>query len=383
MAVSKRLTREDLMNLYPAPSEAFTRRTAEMLRRLPERRRESPLRGKLLVSIALALALMLTAFGALAAALDWNVMDFLFGGRELAAQALVQDVSACSTDGQVILRVNTAMTDGTHFAMDWTIQNERPDEPVYLKLEAYTANGAALCPDGNDSFDDSWLPGPYGEAGVKRGGEILDLPEAVRSADTLDMVLTVGIYHPKQPVAFMDRYDPERIAEKMAAGYLVAPEGEGLALMEDSVMIWAAGLGQAALAEHFTRTEVTAAFTLNLRSARDSVKPLAAEERYRSGRLTVSHVRATVSLMGLSVEMDIEGADMEDQFLLTDDRGNVLEDSPGAYGFMEPRKTADGSEVYHLSYTWYGMIEDKLPDVISLTCFPEEGDPVLIPLRVR
>lgn len=383
MAMSRKLTREAFEALYPAPSEAFSRRTVDLLRDLPALRKENKMKKKMTTGLILAFVLMLTTFGALAVTLDWNVMDFLFGSREHPARELVQDVNLRADDGQVVLTINSALSDGERFAMDWTIVNEDPDSPVYVMVNDFTANGVRLSTDGNDEFDDCWLPGSFSDA--MQGGEIIELPEALRDADTLDVRLTVGVYYPKLPLWFMEEYDQAAAKEKILEGYLVVPEGQGYAELDEeepSGVSWTAGPNPAGMLELFDRRELSIAFTLDLAAGRASVKQLGTEERYETALFDACYTKAIVSPVGLTLNMDVFSTDVEWRFKLTDERGELL-DTPWPTGEMYGRTAEDGTVFSCVRLSYYGLTEDALPDVISLTYFPETGDPVLLPIRVR
>lgn len=381
--MSRKLTREAFEALYPAPSEDFSRRTAKLLRDLPALRKENKMEKKMTTGLILAFVLMLTTFSALAVTLDWNVMDFLFGSREHPARELVQDVDLRADDGQVVLTINSALSDGERFAMDWTIVNENPDSPVYVMVNDFTANGVRLGTDGNDEFDDCWLPGSFSDA--MQGGEIIELPEALRDADTLDVRLTVGVYYPKLPLWFMEEYDQAAAKEKILEGYLVVPEGQGYAELDEeepSGVSWTAGPNPAGMLELFDRRELSVAFTLDLAAGRASVKQLGTEERYETALFDACYTKAIVSPVGLTLNMDVFSTDVEWRFKLTDESGELL-DTPWPTGEMYGGTAEDGTVFSCVRLSYYGLTEDALPDVISLTYFPETGDPVLLPIRVR
>lgn len=343
------------------------------------------MKKKLTTGVILAFAIMLTTFGALAATIDWNVLDFLFANREHPAGELMQVVDQSATDGQVTLTINSALCDGETFAMDWTVVNSRPESPVYLKVQEFTANGERLWLDGSDDFNDCWLPGAYGNGGSMQGGQVSEMPDALRTADTLDVVMTVGAYYPANPVYQMETYDPEAAKEKIAEGYLVIPEGDGLAMLDDEEEAgvgWFVGLGDLDLMENFTCEELRIAFTLDLAAGRASVKQLTTRGRYETGLFNAQIFKATVSPVGMILDVFIDSTDVAWRFKLTDENGQLL-DVPWPAGEMYGVENADGSVSTRLKMAYYGLTEEALPDVISLTYFPEEDDPILLPMTVR
>lgn len=342
------------------------------------------MKKKLSASLALALGLILITFSALAAAMDWNVMDFLFNDRQHAAKSLKQGVNARATDGQVTLNIDSALTDGNILAMDWSIVNEKKDVPVFVMVDAFAINGIPVWTDGVDSFDNQWLPGWCSEDGSMRDGEIIAVPEAARDADALEVTMTVGVYHALQPLYLQEVYDPVQGAEKIAEGYLVVPEGEGwLELDPDEAegVAWVVG-GIKYMEEKFTRTELSLSFVLDQRAGRASVRQLKTAESYENALFTARYTQAFVSPLGLTLNMDILGNDLEYSFELTDGAGSIL-DAPWPSGEMTIETAADGTVYKHLTRTWYGLTEDQLPDVISLSYFPASGDPLIFPVQVR
>ena len=382
MAVSRRLTKESFQKLYPAPTEAFTCQMADMLERLSAQGKEAPARRKLPMGVILAFALMLTAFSALAATLDWNVLAFLFGNQDHAAKALMQYVNIHSSDGQVTLTVNSAMTDGETMAMDWTVVNERPDMPVYLMVDEFTVNGEYVSTDGNDEFDGCWLPGPFGQDGKMRNGELIKLPETIRAGDALNVVLRVNVFYSKLPIVLMDEYDEALAEEKMREGYLVVPEGEGFVKRDADGLYWVAGPGPASMTEHFTRTDLEIAFALSPEVGRASARQLQTRAKYEDERFIARYTKAEMSPLSLTLHLELEAPDAEYRFELTDAQGNML-DVNWLYLDHETATAANGHTIWLIKGTWYGLSQDRLPDVISLTCFPDHGEPIILPIQVR
>ena len=382
MAMSKKLTNESFQNLYPAPTEAFSRQMADMLQRLPAQQKEIPARRKLTIGLILAFALMLTAFSALATALDWNVLEFLFGNQDHAAKVLVQHVNIHSSDGQVTLTVNSAMTDGETLAMDWSIVNDKPDVPVYIIVDEFTINGEHVPTDGNDEFDFCWLPGPFGKNGEMQNGELIKLPETIRAGHTLDVVLRTNVYYSKLPIYIMDEYEEALAEEKMQEGYLVVPEGEGYVDQDADGIHWAAGPNPANMSKYFTHTDLEIAFTLSSEVGRASVQQLQTQEKYENERYVARYTKAEISLLGLTLHLEFETPEKAYRFELTDEQGNPLDVN---HLFSEPETVtaANGHTIWLIKDTWYGLTQDMLPDVISLTCFPESGEPIILPVRVR
>ena len=382
MAMSKKLTHQSFQNLYPAPTEDFSHQMTDMLQRLPDQQRESSFRKKRSAGLVLAFALMLTAFSALAAALDWNVLDFLFGNQDHDAKALVQYVNIHSSDGQVTLTVNSAITDGEIIAMDWTIVNDKPDIPVYIMVDEFTINGEHVSTDGNDEFDSCWLPGPFGKDGKMQNGELIRLPEAIRAGDMLDVVLRAKVYYSELPIYVMDAYDEALAEEKIREGYLVVPEGEGYVNQDADGIYWAAGPNPANMSKHFTHTDLEIAFALSPEIGRASTRQLQTQAQYETERYAARYAKAEVSPLGLTLHLEFDAPDAAYSFELTDEQGNLM-DVKRVFSEYETTSAANGHTIWSIKNTWYGLTEEMLPDVISLTCFPENGEPITLPVRVR
>lgn len=392
--MNRKLTKETLRALYPAPSQDFAARTSAMLRSLPRQSTQTRGRKKLALGLALAAALTLSAIGALAAALDWNVMDFLFSGRmpgdapeNPETAALVQAVNAAAGDGRVTLRVTGALTDGEVIAFDWRIENEQPGEPVFVAVESFTGNGERLATDGADGFDCQWLPGAYSEGGAMQGGELIGLPPSVQGADALDVAMTVAVYRPLVPVWDLGpdcdpgSLDPAPILEHLAAGGVVTGMGDGFAVPDGAqgVCFVVRGVPDE-LRDRFERTAFTLTFSLDLQAGRARVRDLQPMGDMSSARYT----KASVSPLGLKLEMDLFDFDPHLAFdlVLTDEDGAPL-DAPWPEGEITTETAQDGSLYHHARFAWYGLTEDALPDVISLTRFDREGNPSVHPVRVR
>lgn len=350
------------------------------------------MKKKLTVGLVLALILALAVIGALGAAVNWNVLDFLFGSRTNAADQLMQTVNAEATDGQTTLTISSVMTDGDTLALDWTIHNGEPDRPVFLIVDSFTVNGVRVWTDGTDDFDNQWLPGCFSEDGWMRDGEKIALPDEVKEDGVLHVEMIVGAYHPTREIYQMEEYDPELAKRKLDEGYLVIPEGEGFIIADDEEengVAWVVGTGRdGMLADGFTRTEITAAFDLDLAEGAASLRTLETEERYRAYDWTARYAKAQVSPLGVYLTLDLrqddgEITDFHGDFRLTDGEGKELE-TPWPEGTVLTEETEDGAYYSRAEMIYYGLTEDQLPEIISLSYFPDDGsDAVVFPVRVR
>lgn len=384
------VSREALRAMYAPMDEAFQERMTVLIRSLPEKQEERRPRRRLTVGLVFALILALAVIGSLAAVGDWNVLDFLFRSRENAASTLVQEVNAEATDGQTTLTISSAVTDGDTLALDWTVHNSELDKPVFLVVDDFTVNGVRVWTDGTDEFDNEWLPGCFSKDGWMRGGETVALPEEAKESDILHVEMVVGAYHPAREVYEMEEYDPALGKQKLEEGYLVIPEGEGFLAAdeeEETGVLWVARApGEYILANGFTRTEITVAFDLDAQAGRQSARTLETEPEYRMGGFMARYAAAHLSPLGLRLTLEIGRGDGEwtdgFDFRLTDGEGKELE-TPWPEGIYSERPE-DARFDDRVELIYYGLTEDMLPDVISLTFFPEDGSaPVVFPIRVR
>lgn len=384
----KPLKREALQSLYPPMTHAF----AEQMKRLICSQPTSVPKPQMRIRIAIVITALLVLLGAVAAAaLDWNVLTFLFGSQRDDLTTIVQPVHAEATDGQVKLTVSSALTDGEILALDWSIENADRQTPVFAAVDDFTVNGVRVFTDGNDSFDQQWLPGRYSRDGSMRNGERLFLPHDVKAADTLQVELIVGVYRSQAPIWQMETYDAQTARQKLDEGWFVIPEGEGFVMYdaaEEYGVVRALGMPTAAGA--FTRTELPITFELDLRAGRESQYTLHTQESYSDSGFTLRYTKACVSVLGLYLTAEIvpDGAwepvfETFETVRLTDGEGMEFGAPFPAFGEMSLETDAQGNTYILLQRQYDGLTLERLPDVIALTRFPQNGDALVFPVRVR
>lgn len=385
------VSQKELREMYAPPDEAFQERMTLLIHSLPREKEERLVKKRLTVGLVFMLILALAVIGALGAMTDWNVLDFLFGSRTNASDELMQTVNVEATDGQTTLTISSAMTDGDTLALDWTIHNGEPDSPVFLIVDSFTVNGVRVWTDGTDGFDNEWLPGAFSQDGWMRDGEKVALPDEVKGDGALHVEMTVGAYHPTRELYRMEEYDPALAKQKLDEGYLVIPEGEGFVMADDEDetemgVMWVARTGRDVMLDNgFTRTEITAAFDLDMAKGAASLRTLETEAEYRLNDWTARYAKANVSPLGLYLTLDFwrdDGAVLYllGDFWLTDGEGKKLE-TPWPEGVVTI-ETEDGAHYSRAEMIYYGLTEDQLPDVISLSYFSDDGAAVF-PVRVR
>ena len=385
------ISADDLRALYPPLAEDVAIQMKQALARLPQQKEETPMRKRLSLGLVLAVVLALLAAGALAAAVEWGVMDFLFGSPKPQAEALVRDLHADVDDGQVSLHITSALCDGKTLALDWTVANARPEAPVYLLIDEFTANGQRLSTDGTDGFAQNWLPGWMGGGDSElRDGENVRLPEGI-AGDTLDVSLRVGVYRPKAPIYYMEAFDAALAAQKLAEGYYVLAEGDGFVIDDpvEGVIHCFGGIPEGE-AERYTRTELRVDFSLDLAAARASQLPLQTQAEYDFPTFTARYTEATLTPAALYLAVEIRpkadadavyDALFEGDFEATDADGVPLE-LPWPEGEMYCEPAADGLSLVAWK-AWFGVARDDLPEVLSFTWLADAGtEKYVLPVAV-
>lgn len=373
-----RVDRDMLRAQLPPPRAAFLRQMDGILRALPNKKEEMRMKKKVTAGLVLALMLALLATG-IAVAAQWDVIAFLFGGEEKEAARLVQPVSATAEAGNVTLEITSALTDGEYLALDWQIENQTPEQPAFVQVEAFTGNGVALALDGADDFDAQWLPG-WCNDGAMRDGELTELPAGI-DGDKLEIRMTVGVYRPKAPVWLMSEFDADQAQAKLDEGYYVLAEGDGF--VED-----VPGEGLMRVFGHinpedarYDRSEMTLCFTLNMEagraSAREAALPDAAAFQQcdvRWEKLTVSPLAVHASVVLTPEDMQKETADrliLHGRFLLTDGDGKTLDGT--LIGETCSDVDQQGRSCVRVELAYIGCDAAVLPAVITLSWLADDG----------
>ena len=354
----------------------------------PERKR------KIRYGAVIVIALLIVTMGAAIAAVSgWNVIRYLFDG----SNRKVPDVEMTTVGKEAVtdsacLKVASATYDGRMLAFDWYMENKKPEVPVYCRVKTFTGNGVRLWMDGCDDFEENWMPGAYME-NCAQGGELIELPEEIVGADTIHVELKVSLFRPERPVVHIPGYnsfDPALAAEKVAEGYYVIPDSDLPEGGGDGFIIYYEEEGWG---HYFMPDELPAGMgdydveTLELSfdvpKNEVSVRQLETQELYENEHGTAYYTKAEISSLGLYLALTTDATDetflQEGWWYLTDGAGNILvgwdKDMPRTEGWASGGKYAN--------YHWYGLTEEELTDVISLSWIPEEGEPVIFPVKVR
>ena len=168
-----KITKNNLQALYPV-SEHALQHMEHTLSALPEGKEKIVVKKKLSTAALLAAVLTLLLAGAVAAAIHWDVMQFLYGKPVGAVEPLMEEVKTSATDGRVTVKIGSVAHDGRALAIDWTIESHQPEKPVHLEIACMTIGGKRVWPSAYSSLNCDWLrPGET----IRYGGDMLMLPE--------------------------------------------------------------------------------------------------------------------------------------------------------------------------------------------------------------
>ncbi len=281
----------DLMNAFPETPPACRDALMHAARSV----KEEPMKRKF--PVAILLAAILTLMSTIAIAEGWNVLSFLDLQPDNDAQTLVQPVSVSASVDNCTLRIDSAITDGEYLAFDWTVTNTKPETPIYLVVEEFTANGENLSTDGTDDFNCQWLPGMIPQP-FWQDGNLCLLPDSI-TGDTLHVEMLVGVYTPSLPIYYLEEFDPDLAKAKMDEGYFVLLRGWDDMIIFDTEE---QQVLQAALVKPknhpelgLTRSEMVIRFDLNLKDGRATCRELGLPAPVTKDGVTLALTRLSAS----------------------------------------------------------------------------------------
>ncbi len=222
----KRIEQKDLRALYAPMPEATAVKLEGLLSALPEAEEEPIVKKKISFALALAAVLVLLAVGAVATAMNWNVLTFLYGEEQPQMDAMMVQVAQTGTADGVTLEIGTAMTDGRSIAFDWTLTVEDDTLPVYLQMDNVTVAGSEnIWLDTLGGLNRVWLM--QGET-TRHNGELICLGDKWQPGEKIAVELTLGVYKPLgEVVIFTSTADRAKAEELAAQGvWTVVPETE-------------------------------------------------------------------------------------------------------------------------------------------------------------
>ena len=150
----------ELQHTLPALSDAEKAALAETLSALPEAPRRASRRMRLIPALALLL-LLLAALGCAAARepiLNWLLG---FGASNEALDALVQPLDDSTNVNGVTVSLTGAVCDGRQLVLAYSLENARPETPVYVSVRAVRVNGVDELRLDSASADEEALPVPF------------------------------------------------------------------------------------------------------------------------------------------------------------------------------------------------------------------------------
>ncbi|MBE5811245.1 MAG: hypothetical protein E7318_09970 [Clostridiales bacterium] len=373
---------------YPAMPDDCRAALMDAARSVKE---EEPMKRKF--PVAILVAAILTLMTTVAIAEGWNVLAFLGIQPDSDAQTLMQPVSANAKTGNVTLRIDSAITDGEYLAFDYAVSNTKPETPVYLVVEDFTANGETIFTDGTDDFDYQWLPG-WCNDGTMMDGEWVNLPSL--TGNTLHVEMIVSVYTPDKPVYLMDEFDADAIRQKWNEGYYVIAGGDGFIINDpEEGLVQGFGPVNQVTGVGLSRSEMKVGFDLDLKAARASVRTpeLPAPVIKDGTTLAVQSISISPLQTHIVATFTPENANYEDivrwsdsmNFAFYDEDGNELDH----YGMclmpmyeITVEESPDG--------TWFRQFDcclievaQSLPDTVILVYETEDGFRIKLPVTLK
>ena len=386
-----KITQSDLQAMYPVSDHALAN-VEHTLSALPARKEKIIVKRKLSTAILIAAVLTLLMAGALAAAIHWDVMQFLYGKPVGSVEPLMEDIAASATDGRVTVSIGSVVHDGRALAIDWTIQSHQPDKPLHLEIERMTIGGKRVWPSTYSSLNCDWLrPGEE----IRHGGDMLMLPEEFFDTYPLQVEMTVGVYEPLKPVAIEEVDNAVRKQELEGQGYFVAmPEaGTRNLIGGEKMLCWHEMTGiPKEQWDQYDRREMKLSFTLEKSNAY-VLRPLPYDFERNFKDFTLEAKEVVMSPLGFYVTVRLypEENSRDAAFMLSNRNAFVLETKDRqrlpfipvrekkflpVSGVWKAGEDEGKNQWYNqLSLCYVGYDAEQLPDQILLVhqCLTEQG----------
>ena len=343
-------------------------------------------KSRLILLLAVLLLLMTT----IAVALEgWDVLAFLRIRTDGGASGLVAPVMVETSAADCSIRVESAVTDGTWLAFDWTVENHVPSRQVYMQVDSFTGNGMPLFIDGTDDFHCQWFPGWCNE-GRMQNGELVLLPEGI-TGDTLYVEMVVGLYVPVNPVYEMAAFDAKLARQKLQEGYYVIAGGDGFVKeLPEEGLVQCFGTVRDAAAEGFARSEMKVAFDLSLADVPAPCALVLPEPAVYEGltlqfqQAEATPLQTTLTLLLIPDENSRDAVRHiwnEGYVTLTQTDGSWLDVNllSGENGGAEQLDDGRWCESYTVSFA----PDQTLPETISMTFNREDGTVLTCPIKIR
>lgn len=394
--------------------------------RQAEKEEDIPVKKKVsmgTVLIALTIACLMSI--GIAAVSNWTVLDFLKDWREEDASFITTSVQQESETENARLKVESAVYDGEKLAFDLTLENKRPEVPMWCWLEMLTVNGEACEPgvvcvpaiggkeEGllysvSEGFEDQWLPNERYPDGIAQCGEIVDL--FMMHADEKENVhveMRVKVYRPKRPVVLIDTEKSFRkeLEQKIAEGYYVIPafswDGvnyvpDGVFCLEEDLTVCPEGWSIAVSGHPDEEDDLMGGMTVEtLEISFDAQKTELVEDivhlqpqaSYENEYCTAVFEQADISSLGLCLTLRVKPKNdlciTDRTCLLSDEDGNRLTGSQFFPDKRERYASQDHEGEVIWRFRWKTLRFEDLPDTIAMTCTLENGEELSFPVKVR
>ncbi|MBP5727766.1 MAG: hypothetical protein J6Y48_11900 [Clostridia bacterium] len=196
-------------------------------------------------TVLIALTVVCLMSVGIAAVSNWNVLDFLKDYGQEDATFITATVQQEAETENARLKVDSVIYNGGTLAFDVTLENKKPDVPVWCRVDELTVNGMPYAPGviyDQDSvfssediqdvtaysisdFHDQWLPCEHYPEGIAECGELLRLAPEEAGSENVHVEMRVKVYRPIRPVVLISTRKSFRkeVEAKIAEGYYVIP----------------------------------------------------------------------------------------------------------------------------------------------------------------
>ena len=357
---------------------------------------EKPMRRK--YPVAILVAAILTLMTTIAIAEGWNVLQFLGIQPDSDAQTLVQPVSASASVDNCSIRIDSAITDGEYLAFDYSVTHTKPETPIFIRVEQFTANGEMIWTDGTDDVHNQWMPGHWNKS-VWQDGEWCQLPCDL-TGDLLHVEMVVAVYTPEKPVYQMEGFDAAAIQQKWDEGYYVIVDGDGMIFYDEEEQRLVQGFPGRVLdyeEQGLLRSEMKVSFDLDLKAARASVRHPELPASVTKDDTTFAVQSISISPLQTRIVATIapENASYEDITAWCQDYGDFFfYDADGneikwwdlcvlmPQWEITVEEAPDGTWFLQLDYSMI-EVEQTLPDTIYLVFKKESGFCMELPVTIK
>lgn len=213
----KHITQKDLQAIYAPVPEEMNQRMEALPAALPERKEPIRVKKKLSAAAVLAAALILMAVGAVAAALNWDAVQYLFTGERDDLSPYRQEVNATAANEWVRASVNSVLYDGYILAFDLTCENLNPEQLLFVQDAHARINGEHCRVSMLDIRNWYTAESPVCSEG---GGGFVSAAET--GGKPFTVTIRLECMKPKKPVRFTNGESLSYDQQLKDAGYIVA-----------------------------------------------------------------------------------------------------------------------------------------------------------------